>query len=231
MTGICDKCGRAPKVPGQGQRFCVDCKEAAAWARARKRQTRAVRERRPCIGCGGIKEPGHGRDYCKKCKAKRRKQRTCMSCPAQIDAPARKCERCRARAAEAKRAAERERHRRNRAQHPEWYAAYRKRHKDNQGARMRHRLRAEKAGRRIPPVAKIQYGRKTFFPVAPLIPFMRQYIAEHDITELGESAHVRPHTLQAVLDGHVDELRDFQADNLCIALGLQLSNVYLAQTG
>lgn len=233
MKGICEKCNRAPKVPGQGQRYCADCKEAAEWARTRKRETRAVVTRRPCLMCGGVKEPGHGRDFCLKCKAKRRKKRTCMSCPAEIEAPARKCTRCRALAAEAKRQYERERHRRNRKLHPEWYAKRRKRYKDNQGARMRHRLRAEKAGRPIAPVSVLPHnnGGATYYPAAPLVPFMRQYVAEADVTVLGEAAHVRALTLTQVLNGEITELRDFQADRLCMAMGLQMSNVYLAQTG
>jgi hypothetical protein len=244
MKGICTKCGRAPKVPGQGQRFCVDCKETAEWAAQRKRQARVVRDRKPCVLCGGIKEPGHGRDFCLKCKAARTPKRRCMSCPAQITPPRRKCDRCRAVAAEAKRESERLRHRRNRKLHPEWYvneqrrAKRRKRYKRTAGqaaedARMRHRLREERKGRLIPPVPVLPRNDRGAlrFPAAPLVPFMRQYVAEHDITQLGESAHVRPQTLQEVLDGQLTQLRDFQADRLCMAMGLQMSNVYLAQTG
>lgn len=234
MRGICQKCGRAPKIPGQGRRYCVDCKEAAEWAAARKRQTRLIVERLPCIRCGGVKEPGKGRDLCLKCKEKIRPKRICMSCPTEIQPPARKCKACRAKAFLAKREYERERHRRNRKLHPEWYANRPRRAKDNEGARMRHRLREERKGRVVPPVAKLPTQDVAYHvPTAPLVPLIREFIAEHDITTLGEASHVRPATLQAVLDGRLQTLRDFQADRLCVALGTQLSYLYrdLAQTG
>jgi hypothetical protein len=237
MTGVCTKCGRAPKVKGQGQHFCADCKEAAAWLASRKRQTRALVKRRPCLICGGVKEPGHGRDICLRCAAERKPKRKCMSCPALIDAPARKCERCRAIVADTKRRYERERHRRNRREHPEWYVRdskrKRKTKKDNEGQRMRHRLRAEQAGRPIAPVAvlpRVHTERSRRVPTAPLLAFIRQALAEIDVTELGRAAHMRPYEIGRVITGEVVELRDWQADRLCVAMGLQFNLLY-AQTG
>jgi hypothetical protein len=236
VSGACVKCG-APKVKGQGQRFCADCKEAAAWLAQRKRQTRAIVKRLPCVICGGVKEPGHGRDICLRCAAARKPKRTCLSCPALIDPPARKCESCRAVIAEAKRKYERERHRRNRREHPEWYVRERQRkrktNKDNENQRMRHRLRAERAGRPIAPVAvlpKVRADRARRVPAAPLVGFLRQALAETDVTELGQAAHMRPYEIGRVVAGEVVELRDFQADRLCVAMGLQFNLVY-AQTG
>jgi len=233
MKGVCEKCGRAPKVPGQGQRFCVDCKAAAEWAAARKRQTRVVRDRRPCVICGGVKDPGKGRDFCLKCKAARRKVRRCMRCPAEIPFPKKLCESCKAESVRKRREYDIARHRRYREKHGDPRVGKYKRKPDREGARMRHRLRAEREGRVIPPVPVLPHnsGRAVRYPLAPLLPFMRQYIAERDITELSETGHVRCQTLQQMLDGTLTELRDFQADRLCMAMGLQMSNVYLAQTG
>jgi hypothetical protein len=234
----CVRCGQAPKVKGRGQQFCADCKEAADWVRDRKRQTRTLVKRLPCEICGGVKEPGHGRVICLKCKAARKPKRTCMSCPALIDAPARKCESCRAIVAETKREYERERHRRNRREHPEWYSRDRKRKrkrttkKDNEGARMRHRLRAERAGRPIAPVDALPKVRARAYhvPAGPLVPFLRQALAETDLTVLGKMAHMRPFDIGRVITGEVAELRDWQADRLCIAMGLQFNLLYV-QTG
>jgi hypothetical protein len=231
----CEKCGRAPKVLGQGQHYCADCKEAAAWAVERKRMARAVVQRKPCLICGGVKEPGHGREFCLRCAEARKPKRRCMSCPAEIVPPARKCETCKALAVAKRRAFDRQRNRKYRADGVTFPSDRRRRKskRDNEGARMRHRLRAERAGRIVGPVRKLPKvaARARHVPAAPLVPFLRQEIAKGvTIEELGERAPMRPHELRKVLDGQTTDLRDFQADRLCVALGLQFNLVYdLAQ--
>lgn len=230
----CPNCG-AKKEPGRGRKYCDSCQESAQWKALRKRAVRANLKRHPCELCGGLKEKGHGRRVCKRCVAARRKPRKCMSCPAVIVPPARKCQSCKARANLKKREYEKERHRRNRAAGK--FTTKKKRRpsiRERERQRIDYRLRAEREGRTVgkPRVngllVKTQENRRRHeVDVAPLLPHIRAYVADTGVSTLGELASIRPADITKMLDGALVHIRFAQADRLCIELGLHVDMVYM----
>jgi hypothetical protein len=223
----CEKCG-GTKRPGQGQRYCEDCYQAARWRAERRRSTRVVRDREPCQRCGGKKEPGHGRRFCERCLKVKHQTRRCRDCDIEIAFPKKLCELCKAVAVAKRRAYDIERHRLYRETHP---TRPRVRPKatvaDREDQRIRYRLRAEQAGRSVGPARVTPRSReRTEVPTAPLLPYLHKWLAEGSVTVLGEIAKVRPYDISRVAEGRITSIRLAQADKLCVALGLHFDNVY-----
>lgn len=228
----CALCG-GEKPPGVGRIYCDACQENAQWKAARRTKARAVLRRGACDICGGKKEPGHGRRYCLRCKQAMRKRRRCMSCPAEVPYPQRKCQSCKAKAVLKKRAYEQERHRRNRAAGK--YVNRKRRRKsirERERQRIDRALRAEREGRTIKSrvdglhvKTRMNQARHNV-PIAPLLPYLRQQLVEMDVTVFGEIAHVRPHDISRMLEGHLTHVRFAQADRMAVALGLHVDLIY-----
>jgi hypothetical protein len=187
----CARCG-GPKPPGVSRRFCDDCRPGGGrsstecpdcggekpWRKRYCDDCRAIRADaararvraadraacRPCIGCGGVKEPGRGREYCRKC-ARSREVRTCERCPNPARSKhAKLCVECKTAAREAERAYQRawnERHGRPRSG-PTTPAA----------KRMHKRLQRERDGHELKPAAPIMSsnGRRVDVDAFPRLP-------------------------------------------------------------
>lgn len=221
----CQKCG-APKVPGQGQRYCADCKELADWERDRKRKTRVVRDRQPCMICGGVKEPGHGRKFCERCIEQRRHKWVCRGCGVPVPYLRQRCDACKAesRARWAKRAVER--HRLYRATHP---APKRKPLTDaqKQDRRMEYRrIKGETGGRRhLSEELYVQrYGngksKGNSLPTGPLLSLCDR-LDEDALRRICAQLNINFRRLR-----REPRISLANADRLCVELGTTLTLVY-----
>jgi DNA-binding Xre family transcriptional regulator len=227
----CPRCG-GEKSPGQGRRYCDDCREIAEWKAERKRKLR--KGRAPCVRCHGIKGPGQGRRLCPACKAKAGRARTPRTCPCGvvIEVPDRLCAACRAASQERKRLKRRDEQReRRRVAREQGKREQRKRRKaaERENARIRYRLLAEREGRtlrRAPEVVQIT-PKRTEVPTAPLVWFLRERLIDTDVEALGEAARIRPYVLSRIVSGDVQRIRLAQADRICVALGLHYDLVYV----
>lgn len=217
----CEGCG-GEKRPGQGVRYCAECAEIAKWRNTRKLHAYAVVARQPCKGCGGRKEPGHGRRFCARCATKRRGMRTCMSCPAIIDVPMRKCPTCRAVAVAKRREYDKARHRRYRATHKPRRRRTTLKEKENH--RINYRLRNGGVTRKPP--GTWYGGMRSHIDAAPLVPHLLDRLQHTPVTLLGEVSGVRAMTITEIIEGQARTVLLASADRLCVALGLQLTTLY-----
>lgn len=227
----CQGCG-GQKLPGQGQRYCADCKENADWRRKRKRSTRVIQERHPCLACGGRKEPGHGRQYCVRCAAKvyknrrrwRHHQRYCRNCQTPIPSARVICDACKLAALERRRQRQIIYRKRNAAKRRRKLSA-----RDRETRRIRYRLNRERAGRpvtRRSPGGWRDRGANAQISAEPLLPLLERRLADTPVTVLGDVARVSPYRLEAIVQGKAATLAMQSADRLCVALGVAFESVY-----
>jgi hypothetical protein len=193
----CENCG-APKVPGQGQRYCAECKELAQWRKEHRERALAVAERHPCEDCGRRKEPGHGRRVCLRCgerrkaaKAARRKAQRrycCRMCGVETGVPWATCRVCRLRS--------RLRRKQRMKLYRERYDRKRRRRSSKAARelrRMDYRLKREREGKPVTrrsakPVSDRLNGAYAQVSVEPLVPHLERRLSETSSVALGEIA-------------------------------------------
>jgi len=230
-------CG-APKLPGQGQRYCADCREARVWRAERRKVTLTVVSRKPCIDCGGIKEPGHGRRLCTKCVAKRKLARAvrrkamrhyyCRGCGVETGRPWATCDACHAKAIE-------RRKERMKVYRARWNRTHRRRRRmskvERENRKIDYRLKREREGKpvtRKPPngVLKRWDGAYVEVSAAPLLPYLERRLSETPSTVLGEVAKVNPTRLESIVQLKASTIALGAADRLCVELGVPFAELY-----
>lgn len=230
------KCG-APKLPGQGQRYCAECKELARWRAERKRSTRVVRKRDPCADCGGIKPPGHGRRVCDKCSAQRRAAKAarrrakrhycCRMCGVETGIPWATCRICHLRSRY-------RRKQRMKAYRASWDRKHRGRQNraKREARKMDYRLKRERDGKpvtRRPPngYAPGRYnGAYAQISAEPLLPHLSHRLSDTSSTALGEVANVDPYKIECIVQSKTATIALASADRLCVALGVPFVELY-----
>lgn len=238
--GKCLKCG-GEKPPGHGVQFCVECHALEKW-RNQKRARLARKRVRYCVECSTIIR-NKNLKYCAECKTKR-ETRLCTNCKVNPSRGMYKkfCEPCHLEALE--RAKEYHRVYRNRKWHtdPEWRAkqqAYRIRYRKNrtvkarrylnESARLRYRIKKDIAPIPIDKYRQYNQGnRKNRYAVSPLIPFIERVLRTESIKFLADKADIDEAVIRRCLKGEQVTLRLEDADNLCMAMGLMLDNVYVS---
>jgi hypothetical protein len=231
----CENCG-APKVPGQGQRYCAECKELAQWRKEHRERALAVAERHPCEDCGRRKEPGHGRRVCLRCgerrkaaKAARRKAQRrycCRMCGVETGVPWATCRVCRLRS--------RLRRKQRMKLYRERYDRKRRRRSSKAARelrRMDYRLKREREGKPVTrrsakPVSDRLNGAYAQVSVEPLVPHLERRLSETSSVALGEIAKVNPTKLESIVAMKATTIAVGAADRLCVELGVPFAELY-----
>lgn len=203
--------------------------------------------------CGDPKPHGSGRRLCDACATPATPVVRCAGCGVELpSARRRRCDACKATAHRAKI----ERSQRWNLAHPETmraaHARYRARHPDRirvaqrrwtsavaadparlerlrETKRLGARLRAERNGRPLPPVAPERYANPSYkwkVPAGPLREQLREQVSLGEHAALAADAGVSERLLYRLLHENLEHISVVAADRIAIALGLHLDLLY-----